>query len=71
MSIEKDRLMGRMGSVPILFVKWSVSIGKMVNFDRDGNGDGDGTCKQTLKVCLHVTDFSPFNAAPFNSPFYY
>ena len=22
-----------------------------------------------LKVCLHVTDFSPFNA-PFNGPFY-
>ena len=25
----------------------------------------------SVKVCLHVTDFSPFNAAPFNGPFYY
>ena len=24
-----------------------------------------------FKVCLHVTDFSPFNDAPFNDPFYY
>ena len=26
---------------------------------------------QTSKVCLHVKDFSPFNAALFNGPFYY
>ena len=26
---------------------------------------------QTVKVCLHITDFSPFNVAPFNGPFYY
>ena len=24
-----------------------------------------------FKVCLHITDFSPFNAAPFKGPFYY
>ena len=39
-------LMGRMGTEPILSVKWSVSIDTMINFD--GDGDGDGTCKQTL-----------------------
>ena len=45
-----DDLMGRMGDVPILSVKWSVSIGTMINFDgdRDGHGDGDGTCKQAF-----------------------
>ena len=45
-----DHLTGRMGSVPILSVKQSVSIGTMINFDgdEDGHGDGDGTCKQTL-----------------------
>ena len=35
-----------MGSVPILSVKRSVSIGTMINFD--GHGGGDGTCKQAL-----------------------
>ena len=24
---------------------------------------------QNLKACLHLTSFSPFNAAPFNGPF--
>ena len=33
-----------MGSVPILSIKWSISIGTIINFD----GDGDGTCKQAL-----------------------
>ena len=46
--METDCLMGRMGTEPILSVKWSVSIGIMVNFDGDGDGYGDGTCKQTL-----------------------
>ena len=23
-----------------------------------------------IKVCLHLTSFSPFNVAPFNSPFF-
>ena len=45
-SMEMDRLMDRMGSVPILPVKWTVTIGTMLNFD--GDGHGDGTCKQTL-----------------------
>ena len=26
---------------------------------------------EVVKVCLHVTDFSPFNDAPFNGSFYY
>ena len=26
---------------------------------------------QTVKVCLHLTSFSPFNVAPFNGPFFY
>ena len=43
--METDRLMDRMGTEPILPVKWSVSIDTMINFDedRDGHGDGDGT----------------------------
>ena len=45
-SIEMDRLMGGTGSVPIPSVKWSVSIGTLINFDRDGHGDD--TCKQVL-----------------------
>ena len=45
-----DCLTGRMVSVPILSAKRSISIGIMVNFDRygDGHGDGDGTRKQAL-----------------------
>ena len=41
-----DRLTERMGSVPNLSIKRSVSIGTMINFDRDG----DGTCKQTFQI---------------------
>ena len=42
--------MDRLGSEPILSIKWSVSIGTMLNFDGDcdGNGDSDGMCKQAL-----------------------
>ena len=40
--------MGRLGSEPILSVKWSVSIGIMLNSDSDCDGHGDGTCKQSL-----------------------
>ena len=40
--------MDRMGSEPNLSVKRSVSIGTMLNFDGDGHGDGDGTCKQAF-----------------------
>ena len=40
--------MGRMGTEPILPVKWSVSTGTMINFD--GDSDGDGTCKQILRL---------------------
>ena len=36
-----------MGSVPILPVKRSVSIGTMLKFD--GDGDGHGTCKRTYR----------------------
>ena len=46
--MEMDHLMGRMFTEPILPIKWSVSIGIMINFDGDGDRDGDGTCKQTL-----------------------
>ena len=48
-----DRLMDKIGSVPILSVKWSVSIDTMINLDGDGDGDGDrdsdDTCKRTIK----------------------
>ena len=42
----------RMGSEPILFIKQSVSIDTMLNFDGDSDGDGygDGTCKQALSI---------------------
>ena len=58
--METDHLMG---SVPILSVKWTVSIGTMLNLDGDGNGhgDGDGTCKQvftdtnTASPCMDFT----------------
>ena len=54
--METVRLTGRMGSVlgsvPILQVKRTVTLGTMINFDGDGDGhghgDGDGTCKQAL-----------------------
>ena len=42
--METDHLMDSMGSVPILPIKWTITIGIMLNFD----GDGDGTCKQAL-----------------------
>ena len=44
-----DCLVDRMGSRPILSVKWSSTIGTMLNFDRDGDRHGhrDGTCKWT------------------------
>ena len=50
-------LMDRMGTEPNLSIKRSISIDTMINFDsdRDGHGDGDGTCKQALKVCSHLT----------------
>ena len=48
-----------MGFVPNLSVKRSISIGTMINFDNDG--DGDGTCKQAFKASftrnVNVTDF--------------
>ena len=40
-----------MGSAPILSIKQSVTISTMINFD--GEGHGDGTCKQTFN---HVID---------------
>ena len=42
--METDHLTDRMGSVPILPVKRTVTIGVMLYFDRDG----DGTCKQSF-----------------------
>ena len=46
--------MGRMGSVPILPVKQTVTIGTMLNFDGDGDGHRDGTSKQTLTCTVSV-----------------
>ena len=42
--------MGRMGVQPILPVKVPVTIGTMLNFDGDCDGDGHGvgTCKHSL-----------------------
>ena len=58
-----DRLTVRIGSVPILSVKRSVSIDTMLNFDGDGDGhrDGDGTCKQALNstvLLMHSSNLS-------------
>ena len=43
--------MERMGSVPILPVKWTITIGIMLYFDGDGDrhGNVDDTCKQAFK----------------------
>ena len=48
-----DHLTERMGSLPNLPIKRSVSIRTMLNFDGDGHGHGhgDNTCKQS-RVCL-------------------
>ena len=53
--METDLLTDRMGSVPILSVKRTVSIGTMLYFDGDGDGhgDGDGTFKQAF---MHNTE---------------
>ena len=40
--------MERMGSVPNLPIKQSISIGTMLNFDGDGHRHGDGKCKQAF-----------------------
>ena len=47
-------LTGRMGTEPILSIKRTVFIDKMINFggDRERRGDGDGTCKQAFAVLL-------------------
>ena len=45
--------MNRMGSKPVLSVKWSITIDTMLNIDGDrpdGDGHGDGTCKQTFRL---------------------
>ena len=54
------RLMGRMGTEPILSIKQSVSIDTMINFDgdRDGHGYGDGTCKQALRQRNNVLNYA-------------
>ena len=54
------RLMGRMDTEPILFIKPSVSIDTMINFDGDGDGhvDGDGTCKQALRQRNNVLNYA-------------
>ena len=52
--IVTDCLLDRLGSKSIMFIKWSISIGTMLNFDGDcdGHSDGDGTCEQALSVWL-------------------
>ena len=61
------RLMGRMGTEPILSIKESISMDTMINFDGDGDGhgDGDGTYKQALRLRLHAPFFRPFLLAEF------
>ena len=44
--MEMVRLTDRMGSVLILSVKRTISIGTMLYFD--GDGDGEGTCKRAF-----------------------
>ena len=50
---------GRMGSELNLLIKWSITIGTMINFDGDGDGHWyrNATCKAvfTLDVCVNVT----------------
>ena len=42
-------LTGRMGMEPILSVRLSVTIGTIIKLDGNGDCDGVGKCKQTLK----------------------
>ena len=50
----KFTLTDRMGSEPNLPVKWSITIGTMINFD--GYSDGHGTCKhlKTKPINWHM-----------------
>ena len=45
--------MDRIGSVPIVPIKQTVTIGTMINFDgdEDRRGDRDSTCKQAFTQC--------------------
>ena len=52
-----DILTSNMGCEPILSVNVSI---KKIKGAAHKNGDVNSTWKQSLKVCLHVTDFSPF-----------
>ena len=55
--VETDHLMAGMGSVTNLPVKQSVSIDTMLNFEGDGHGQGDGTCKQAfMHKCSFCTE---------------
>ena len=53
-AIVKFTLTDIMGSEPNLYIKWSVTIGTMINFDSDGagHGHGDGTCECAFNVNL-------------------
>ena len=44
--------MDRMDSEPNLSIKQPISIGRLLNFDgdRSGDGNGEGTCKQALTL---------------------
>ena len=48
-----------MGVQPILPIEVSMIIDRMVNFNAelDGRGDGDVTCKQTLTTGLFTATF--------------
>ena len=53
--------MERIGSVPILPIKQTVTIGVMLYYDgdRDGHGDRDGTYKQAFKANLYEAKANP------------
>ena len=55
MSMETDRWTNRMGTEPMLPIKWTVTISTMLYFDGDGHGHGDGTCKQVITSRLSNT----------------
>ena len=44
--------MDRLSLEPNLSIKWSFSIGTMINFD----GDGHGMCKQALQKLFYAGD---------------
>ena len=56
LTMVTDTLTGKMSCTPILFVQVSI---KKTNGAVHKNGGVDGTCKQSLRACLHIPSLYP------------